>query len=228
MNRAAPDWRLALALAALLLAAAWGVRAVGWPVRPAAAPAAPGVALADAVPRRFGGWAEVADGAVQVDAAMAANESAYSEQLLRSYQDRDGRTVMLTLAHIAQMHPYATPHAPDTCYAGAGFEIQSLTPAPRPPLMVRRMLAQRGLRREAVVFWMRLGDVYDPPSSAATRWHLLRNRLRGGPEDGILVRASQLLDVGDDPAAAHARLEGFLGELLAASPEAVRRKLRGP
>jgi EpsI family protein len=199
---------------------------------------ASGPTLADTVPRDFSGWTTVMDSVAQVGtAATVSQDSPYSEQLLRSYRDRNGHTVMLTLAYVEKMRPYVLPHPPDGCYAAAGFDIQSLTPVrlqsleaahAQQPLTAQRMVAQRDMRREAVVFWMRFGDVYRPQSSIATRWQLLQAELRGGPTDGILVRASMLLAPGDEPAAAHAVLERFLADLLAASPESVRRKMRQP
>lgn len=232
-----PDARLCMALALLLLAAALALRALA--VGPVKEPAAT-TELAHGVPRDFGVWQALDDGVAQVSASTTEPGSPYTDQLLRSYRDRDGHIVMLTLAYVARQTPYTRPHAPEACYAAAGFDILSLQPVRLSaleaegmdgPLMARRMLAQRGARREAVTYWLRIGGLYGP-GSLASRWELLQDRLRGDTTDGILVRASTLLAgnaQGDsEPAAAHALLERFLADLLAATPPATRLRLKRP
>lgn len=229
--------RLCLALTLLLLAAAAGVHLLAaQALRPPVAHTA--TVLADSVPAAFGRWRLWADGAAQVGTSASPGEidprAPYTEQLVRSYRDEAGQTVMLTLAHVAALSPYTRPHPPEVCYRASGFDILATQPVRlraleaegmAAPLLAQHMLAERGTRREAVVYWSRVGALYGA-TSLASRWHLALGRLQGEAPDGILVRASLLLDGGAEPGAAYALLEGFLADLLAASPAAAQQVMR--
>ncbi len=230
-----PAW-LCWALALLVAAGAWGAHRLASQVLQL--PPAETAALAADVPTAFRGWRLLADQVAQVGTNPRPDEISpsepYTEQLLRTYGDDGGRVVMLTLAYAAQQTPFTRPHLPVDCYVAAGFDIQSLqssrltaleTAEEAQPLITQRMLAQRGMRREAVVYWIRIGDRYSP-TSLASRWHLAQAGLRNETQDGILVRASLLLGPDEPAEPAYAVLEGFLADLLAASPEAARQKMR--
>lgn len=230
-----PDGRRCIALMLVLLMAASAMRllvplaAQDRVVAPNAAP------LADHVPRAFAGWQLVADDVMQVGTAITPHDvgvsAPYTEQVVRSYRDSAGRTVMLTLAYNDRQRPDTRPHDPDACYPASGFDILSLQPVQlavmRQPLAARHMLAQRDHRREAVTYWIRIGELFTP-SSLASRLYLAKRQLQGDAPDGILVRASMLLGPTESPDAAYAVQARFLADLVAASPPAARRKLVQP
>lgn len=202
-------------------------------LQPRIEPTAPGTRLADGVPAQLGSWHWVeASGPVQIssvsDGAIAA-EQIYDQQLLRTYRNAQGQQLMLTLAYLNAQDHHNRVHDPMGCYPASGFEIlqtsttrlQRLETPSMQPLIAQRLLARRGSRTEAVSYWIRMGTRYSA-SSMVSRLYLAQERLHGRAPDGILVRASLL--VNDEAAAttAHETLEGFLAELLAGSSPAVR------
>lgn len=226
-----PSWRTCLPIVALLgltlLLTAY------FDDRPASTAATPALELG--VPLQIGAWQRVATELSHVRTTAADGSSPYTEQVLRTYRNPAGQLVMLTLAYNQTQTGLERIHDPQFCYPASGFELLNLRSVRlhalehEHPLQAQRMLARRGNRLEAVSYWIRIGELHGA-SNAESRWYLTRSRLRGRVPDGILVRASTLLaNVGkqaDEQAAAHQLLEGFLAELISASPESVRGVLR--
>jgi len=148
---------------------------------------------------------------------------------VRTYRNAQGQQLMLTLAYLNEQDHHNRVHDPIGCYPASGFDIlqtsttrlQRLEAPSMQPLIAQRMLARQGSRTEAVSYWIRMGTRYSA-DSMVSRLYLAQERLQGRAPDGILVRASLLLN--DEAAAttAHETLESFLAELLAGSSPAVR------
>lgn len=225
-----PRWRTCLPIVALLLVAGMGVHQLT-ALPPTLVEQAP--QLDQGVPQRFGDWQMATNALSPVSAMTPGSKTLYSEQVVRTYENTQGQRVMLTLAYGESQTALSRIHDPQLCYAAAGFQILSLQPqrlqglerASHQPLLSRRMLASRGPRLEAASYWIRVGDLYGA-GDLHTRWYLTRLRLRGEIPDGILVRASMLIDRPDQALEAYPFLEKFLAELLAASPVEVRNALR--
>lgn len=218
---APPGWRRAVPVAAALLALAAALQH-----RVAPAPGAPSADLQRTLPERVGAWRLVAGGPEQVVPTTPGETEAYDQQVVRTYADEHGRLLMLNIGLVHRAAELqAVAHDPQACYAAQGFEVVTAADAAIGGVAGQRFLARRGGRLEAVSYWLRIGARYGRVT-AATRFHLLRERLAGRVPDSLLARASLMLRHADDAAAAHAALEDFLAALVAASPPATRASLR--
>lgn len=214
---------LLFALMALAAAAALWLT----PRLPEAGSAAALPRLDEAVPAQFGDWRLVptlqdqVDLAIDADGARAIGQP-YDRTLLRTYQNAQGEQIMLALAYARLQSQEIKVHRPEVCYAAVGYEVLALRSAPialglqsGAPVAGRRMLARDVHQTEAVSYWIRIGDIYSQ-DGWRTRWHLLTEGLQGRVRDGALVRASRVIADPAEAEAAHAQVEAFLAEMMAA------------
>jgi exosortase B len=142
---------------------------------------------------------------------QATLEAAYSQVLARTYIDRQGRRVMLSVAYGNDQGADATAvHRPEFCYRSLGFEVDvgerhTLALQGR-RLTMRRLLARRDLRVEPVSYWVTLDRTAALPGWDRKRQQLAYG-LRGWIPDGMVVRVSTL---GAADEAAYALLETFV------------------
>jgi EpsI family protein len=211
-------------LAAVMLAAA----AAAWVMTPTATPVTRPT-LAQLVPAHFGEWKAVGSSGLKVvdpsigPAGGRATDTPYSDVLMRAYADGRGNVVLLALAYGAQQHQEVKIHRPEVCYVAQGFEVVSHSAATFPLAQGAhargsRLLVRTPDRIEAVSYWIRIGGTYSN-SAWATRYYLFKEGLKGRVVDGILVRASQIVD--STEAASPNRFavqERFLAELVQSLP----------
>jgi EpsI family protein len=219
--------RRALLMSALMVAGA----GAGYGLRPRFATVAAPPQLGDSVPTEFGRWKEFASNLIQVGLTTGTEtttDQPYDQVVMRRYREPEGGVVMLALAWGGNQRQEVKIHRPDLCYIAQGFQVRSLVPsrcdavaASSGPVLGKRMVAFNGSRGEAVAYWIRIGRLYSE-SPLETRLHILREGLAGRISDGVLVRAS--LPIADAANAGHAfrMAEGFLTELVAATPPAAR------
>jgi EpsI family protein len=211
-------------LAVSMLAAA----AAAWVMTPTATLVAH-PRLAQLVPTEFGEWKAVSSSGLKVvdpsigQAGDVVTDSPYSDVLMRAYADGRGDIVLLALAYGATQRQEVKIHRPEVCYVAQGFEVVRRSAATFPlsdgaPVRGSRLLVRAPNRIEAVSYWIRIGGAYSN-SAWATRYYLFKEGLKGRVVDGVLVRASQILD--SNEAASPDRFgvqERFLAELVEALP----------
>ncbi len=194
--------------------------------------------LAVAVPASFGDWKEVPSPFVAVSAELrreGTQQSAvetYDDLLSRTYQDSNGNRIMLSLAYGRNQRQEQKIHRPELCYVAQGFQVLELGDTQMPVLAVesghpidgKRMLASTAGRLEAVSYWIRIGEIYSS-SALKSRLHILQEGLAGRVPDGILVRASMIVEDKRKAQAAYPMMEEFLYQLVSATPLAARRLL---
>jgi EpsI family protein len=181
--------------------------------------------LETVIPKQFGQWALVPDlspvtpadpeGYVQPD---ANSSRIYSQEVGRSYQDRNGNIIMLMVAYGPVQNFRLKAHRPEMCYTAAGFRVSSKTSAEvsyRPdakPIKVAHLIAQRESRYEPITYWMRVGN--DITTGVVDRQLIrLKYGLRGIIPDGALMRVSTI----GLPEEASFKLQNeFIRDLLAA------------
>lgn len=227
---AAPAPRRALLQALALLVLAVVVSAAAAWMRPQREIALFGDAqLASAIPERFGGWS-IDPGVRPVipdPTLLASINRIYSDTLARTYVDREGRRIMLSVAYGRRQNDTMRVHQPEGCYRGQGFGVRSFgqeaVDYAGTPHAVTRLEASIGPRREPVTYWMVIGGRH-----ATTQWQAklaqLRFGLRGYVPDGLIFRVSS---ISEDPRAGFELQDRFVRELLAAVPEAHRQGLLG-
>jgi len=125
----------------------------------------PRLDLDAAIPAQFGDW-HASNDAIPVQAApeaLADVDRIYSQVLSRTYVDKGGRRVMLSIAYGGdQRNDRIQAHRPEYCYAAQGFEVRRIRDeglvTDGRSLPVRRLLAQRSSRREPITYWITVGD----------------------------------------------------------------------
>jgi EpsI family protein len=182
-------------IAGLMLAASIGA-VVG---RPTArlAQERPHISLATTVPGQFGDWREeqLAYTPVVDPATQNMLDKLYAEVLNRTYVNRDGYHIMLSLAYGSDQRGELLAHKPELCYPAQGFTVTKNDPGqlatPFGDIPVRRLFGTRGARQEPVTYWFSVGD---EAVGGRTQKRLvdLRYGLTGRIPDGMLFRISSI------------------------------------
>ena len=175
------------------------------------------------VPRSMGTWQEQPNPYTQVGLTAGDDKSIeqpYDRVLMRSYRNAQNASVMLALAYAREQTQDIKIHRPEVCYRAQGFTIldrqEHIMPTTAyPDLKIVRLLVSREDRLEAVSYWIRVGSTF-PVSALAMRMQILRDGLAGQVDDGILVRASTIIDSKQGATSAYASQETFLMELARA------------
>jgi EpsI family protein len=190
----------------------------------------PKMVLKEMFPARFGQWQE--QPAVQPllpdpvgEAVIAAT---YSQTVARTYVNRKGEMVMLSVAYGDDQNSEATAaHRPEFCYTGNGFAISNLGPytvkLPAQTLEVRHLLGVLESRHEYISYWVTLDESATLPGMGR-KLAQLKYGLQGKIADGMLVRVSS---ISADPAEAYALQDRFLRELYEQVPELFRSRVFG-
>jgi EpsI family protein len=119
----------------------------------------------------------------------------YNQTLSRTYINKEGERVMLSIAYGRDQSTDMHVHRPEICYAAGGFEIGKLTKAfadttiGRIPVM--HLVARQQARNEPITYWIRIGD------SLTRGWFeqkvtAIGYGLTGKVPDGLLFRVSTI------------------------------------
>lgn len=149
------------------------------------------------VPQEFEGWkldSSLTSGIVnpEVKGGLA---NLYSQTLSRTYINKEGDRIMLSIAYGGAQKTDMHAHRPEICYAAGGFDISNETKTfidttiGRIPVM--HLVARQGVRNEPITYWIRVGD------SLTRGWveqklTAIGYGLTGKVPDGLLVRVSSI------------------------------------
>jgi EpsI family protein len=187
------------------------------------------IQLETAVPRAFGGWTELPDQGGQVVNPQTKEllDKLYSQILTRTYVNKDGYRIMLSMAYGDDQRGGLQAHRPEVCYPAQGFKLGSVQDGALPTsfgdIEVRRLTTNLGARSEPVTYWLTVGD-HVIRNSLEKRLIEMRLSLTGQIPDGLLFRISS---IDKDSARAFAMQERFAADLMAAVPGETRRQLSG-
>jgi EpsI family protein len=217
----------ALTCAALMACAS----ATGFIVRPSAKAADKGTALSleTIVPKRFGDWTEMTDQAAQVVNPQTQEllDKLYSQILTRSYVNRQGYRVMLSMAYGDDQRGGLQAHRPEVCYPAQGFKLGAVADGALTTaygdIDVRRLSTNLGSRAEPVTYWLTVGDQIIR-SDLDKRIAQIRLGLTGQIPDGLLFRVSS---IDNDTAHGFAVQQQFVADMMASVSPTVRRQLSG-
>jgi EpsI family protein len=195
--------------------------------------------LAQSIPAQFGDWKEVSFAGDQVDPGKGTADEPnmdrpYDDVLMRAYGNSRGDVVLLALAYGRNQRQEVKIHRPDVCYTAQGFQLVERSPISLPVngtggAQVRgmRMLVKAPGRVEAVSYWIRIGDVFTD-NAWSIRYHIFKRGMAGHSVDGVLVRASQIMQGRNEASADRFLLqEAFLADMVRALPPSARRLLLG-
>jgi EpsI family protein len=147
----------------------------------------------------------------------------YDQVLERTYIDREGRRLMLSVAYGRQQSVGLQMHRPEVCYRAGGFQVQDVVPATIQvagrSLPVTQLQAHMDGRAEPITYWRLLGQgVVTDDSSFKLRQ--LSLGLHGRVLDGLLVRVSS---IDRDTEGAH-RLQARFADQMARAMTAAQRE----
>lgn len=220
--------RRGLGIALLGAAAALGAWALT-PTRPLATLRGE-LKLEQDIPKVFADWrAEPTLGVAVVNPQQEAMiKLLYSQTLVRSYVDRRGQRIVLSIAYGTDQRDGMQMHYPEVCYPAQGYQVLSkrnvtLRLTER-ELKARRVETRRGEQyNEPLTYWTVVGDqvVYSGSEKKVVE---LGYGLRGMIPDGLLVRVSS---IGADSEAAFALQQRFIDDLVGALDARTRPRLVG-
>jgi EpsI family protein len=186
--------------------------------------------LETAVPSKFGEWALLPDQGTQVINPQTQEllDKLYSQILTRTYVNKNGYRIMLSMAYGDDQRGGLQAHRPEVCYPAQGFKLlgqpqDGVLPTSFGNIEVRRLATNLGARNEPVTYWLTVGDRVIR-NSVEKRLVEMRLSLTGQIPDGLLFRISS---IDADQARAFAMQEKFAAELMSAVPADTRRQLSG-
>jgi EpsI family protein len=152
----------------------------------------------------------------------------YDQTLSRTYVNRDGYRVMLSVAYGGRRNQGMDIHRPEVCYPAQGLALRRDTvktalTVDEASLPLRRLVAGTGSRNEPISYWLVVGDSV-ASFGYGHRLALLKYGLTGHVPDGMLVRVSS---IDDDVTHAFGQQDVFLREILAAMTADFRRRILG-
>lgn len=152
----------------------------------------------------------------------------YNQTLARTYINRQGQRIMLSVAYGGDQSDNMAVHKPEVCYPAQGFEVlassdTNLQLSGR-DVPARRLLTRLGGRVEPLTYWITVGDRVPGVSGFRQKFAQLGYGLRGTIPDGMIVRVSSIDRQSD---AAWALQLSFLDALIAALPEDGRNRVVG-
>ena len=217
----------AIALAALMC----GASIAGYAARPGAKAADKGneISLDTMVPKNFGDWTELPDQGAQVVNPQTKEllDKLYSQILTRTYVDKHGYRVMLSMAYGDDQRGGLQAHRPEVCYPAQGFKLGAVQDGALPTafgsIEVRRLTTSIGRRNEPVTYWLTVGDQVIK-STFDKRIAEIRLGLTGQIPDGLLFRVSS---IDADDAHGFAMQQKFAADMMAAVPPKARKQLSG-
>lgn len=169
------------------------------------------------IPAAFGQW--------QVDASIVPLqadpeqqellEKIYDQTLSRTYVDRDGQRVMLSIAYGGDQSRALQIHLPEVCYVAQGFDMldsrNDILDTGHGMVPVKRLVAKQNARNEPITYWITVGDKAIK-SGIEQKMQRFAYGLSGKIPDGMLVRVST---IGPDAASAYQVQDRFIKDMLA-------------
>ena len=152
----------------------------------------------------------------------------YDQTLARTYVNRQGYRVMLSVAYGGRRNQGMDIHRPEVCYPAQGMALRRETHEAvvgfgDAQLPVKRLVAGVGNRNEPITYWLVIGRSV-ASFGYGHRLALLKYGLTGHVPDGMLVRLSS---IDNDEKRAFAEQGEFLQALLAAMTPDFRRRVMG-
>ncbi|MDB5916201.1 MAG: EpsI family protein [Massilia sp.] len=141
-------------------------------------------------------------------------EKIYDQTLSRTYVNKAGERVMLSIAYGGDQSRALQLHLPEVCYVAQGFDMlksgEGALTSRFGALPVRRLVARQNSRIEPITYWITVGDKA-VKSSFERKLQRLAYGLSGKIPDGMLVRVSTIQA---DEQGAYRLQDRFVGQML--------------
>lgn len=196
------------------------------------------VALERMIPRQFGDWVEQASAIEQVSPEIDSqvgtrvDRPVYDQVLLRTYRRHsDGEMIMLALAYGRRQVQEFKIHRPELCYYSQGYDVRSvgrshIVLGSNVGVESNQLLTRNRSRYEPVTYWIRIGDRISR-SAWETRWLIFKDGIAGSIPDGILVRASSVIQTEADSQGAFRLQQIFFADLYNSLSPAAKTAIAG-
>ena len=217
----------ALVVLVLMMLAYAGAQA--WRPHTRLADTRPKVDLETMFPKAFADWTVDDRMPVQLVSpdTQAMLNKIYNQTLSRTYVNRQGDRIMLSVAYGGDQSDATRAHRPEVCYPAQGFQLLSSRNTQlnlsTHQLRVRQLVAKLAGRSEPITYWITVGERI---SITGTEQKLaqLSYSTRGVVPDGMLVRISS---IDPDTAAAYRLQDSFVVEMAKAIPTSIRAQVLG-
>lgn len=177
-------------------------------------------------PKEFAGWTMETNMPATIISPDVESllKKIYAQTLSRTYFNKEGQRMMLSVAYGGDQSDATRAHRPDVCYPAQGFEILKSSVGTVPlsdgALEVSQLLTKLGSRVEPVTFWITTGE-YTSITGQEQKIAQMRYGLKGIIPDGMLVRVSS---INPDDKQAYGQQKQFIADLKQAmSPTVVAR-----
>jgi EpsI family protein len=189
----------------------------------------PRVDLESLIPKQFGDW-RVDESVVPIKVSpdvQAKLDKIYNQTLSRTYINRRGERIMLSIAYGSDQSDSMSVHKPEVCYPAQGFEVlqkqKGTLDVGGARLPVVRLVTRQNSRIEPITYWITVGGE-TVTGGLDRKLAQMRFGLTGTVPDGLLFRISSI-----DPDALHAyKLHAtFAGDLYQTLNTAARSMLFG-
>lgn len=145
-----------------------------------------------ALPATLGDWSVVRESPITPEVAGILKAD---DTLNRDYADARGTSANLFIAYFGSQERGRTPHSPQHCMPGAGWEPQILTQVPLPvasmatPVSINRFILARGADQVVVHYWYE-SNKRVIASEYLAKIYLVLDSIRYRRSDTSLVRVS--------------------------------------
>lgn len=210
---------LVLALALVSAAFAWW-----WKPKIYLADRSAPIQLEQALPKQFGDWRIDENMPVVLPSpdVEAVLNLIYSQTLARTYVNRQGERIMLSIAYGGDQSDGTRAHRPEVCYPAQGFQIRANRTGQYSigglPLRVRQLVAQLGGRVEPISYWVMVGE-HAALSGTEQKLAQLQYGMKGLIADGLLMRVSS---IGSETEKGYALHQRFIADAFEAMPPQLR------
>ncbi len=187
------------------------------------------ISLQAIVPKGFGEWTELPEQNAQVVNPQTKEllDKLYSQLLSRTYVNKEGYRIMLSMAYGDDQRGGLQAHRPEVCYPAQGFKLgkveDGVLATSYGNIDVRRLNTTYGTRTEPVTYWLTVGDEVIR-TALDKRIAQIRLGLTGQIPDGLLFRVSS---IDGDEARAFATQQKFVADMMDAVPPVARKQLSG-
>jgi EpsI family protein len=181
------------------------------------------------IPKTFGTWLHQPTMNVTIVDPQTKEllDKIYSQILTRVYRDKDGYSVMLSIAYGSDQRGALQSHKPEVCYPAQGFSMIAQADAsirtPDGAIPVRQLQMALGARKEPLTYWFTVG-AQSVVTALDRRVAMIKSVMTGRIPDGLLFRVSS---IDPEPQNAFKRQSNFVLELLSAMPASTRTRFSG-
>lgn len=158
----------------------------------------PALNLEKIIPADIGEWQEDRSqiAAVVNPQTEEALRKIYAQTLSRTYINRQGERIMLSIAYGSDQGGDSTQaHRPEICYTAQGFALKDnhvgLLKTAYGDIPVRRLVATNRARNEPITYWVTVGDKATLPGFRRKLVQLSYG-LNGMVPDGLIFRVSSI------------------------------------